>query len=101
MIHIIGTCHKTQLWTDLVRKRAFGAAPASKVGAFQRYVRDATINLQASAIAEELSEEVVLEYGYSAESVAASVARDLNIRHIFCEPSRRERKSLEELVDRR
>jgi len=98
MIHIIGTCHKTQLWTDLVRKRALGAAPASKVGAFQMYVRDATIKLQAAAIAEELSEEVVLEYGYSAESIAASVARDLNVRHIFCEPSRCDLKSLEELA---
>jgi hypothetical protein len=98
MIHIVGTCHKTQLWTDLVRKKALGAAPLSKVAAFEKFVRDTATTLQATVIAEELSEDTVLNYGYNAESVAVVVARDLNIRHIFCERNRRDAQSLVEFA---
>jgi hypothetical protein len=98
MINIIGTCHKTQLWTDLVRKRALGAAPLSKVVAFQKFARDAAVTLRATIIAEELSEDTVLNYGYHAGSVAAVIARDLNLRHLFCEPSARDRQLFADLA---
>jgi hypothetical protein len=94
MIHIIGTCHKTQIWTDLIRKKALGSAPLSKVEAFQRYLADAAVSLRAGAIGEEMSEDRILDYGYNATSVAQLVARHMNIAHVFCEPNQNERQKL-------
>ena len=94
MIHIIGTCHKTQILTDLVRKRALGAAPESKLKAFENYLADAARGLGAVAIAEEMSEGRIRDYGHNAVSIARMVARKLNSIHIFCEPDVDARREL-------
>lgn len=104
MIHIIGTCHKTQIWTDLVKKKALGAAPLSKVEDFQKYLTDAAISLCAGVIGEEMSEDRILAFGHNATSVAQLVARRLNLPHVFCEPNYTERQELglragDEMVD--
>jgi hypothetical protein len=94
VIHIIGTCHKTQIWTDLVKNRALGAAPRSKVEAFQKYLTQTAIDLHAVAIGEEMNEERILVHGCNAISVAQMVARRLQIPHVFCEPDKTERQKL-------
>jgi hypothetical protein len=94
MIHIIGTCHKTQICTDLIKRKALGAPPLSKVQAFQKYITDAAISLHAAVIGEEMSEDRISAYGYNAGSVAKTVAQRLNIAHVFCEPNQCERQKL-------
>jgi hypothetical protein len=94
MIHIVGTCHKTQILTDLVRKKALGAAPPAKLAAFKKYLAQTARRLGAVAIAEEMSEDRILGYGHNAESVAQSVAHDLKIAHVYCEPDKNARREL-------
>jgi hypothetical protein len=94
MIHIIGTCHKTQIWSDLIKKKALGATPLSKMEDFQRYLSDAAVSLRVAAIGEEMSEDRILDYGHNATSVAQLVARHSNMAHVFCEPNQNERQKL-------
>ena len=84
MIHIVGTCHKTQILTDLVRKKALGAAPRSKLEAFEKFLAGAAAKLGAVAIGEEMSEDRILDYGHNAVSVPQLVAEQLNLTHLFC-----------------
>jgi hypothetical protein len=94
MIHLIGTCHKTQIQSDLSRKGALGIVPWSKVTAFRKYLSDAVETLTAVGIAEELSEEVLEKCGHGADSVARSVAQERKLVHMFCEPSPKDREKL-------
>jgi len=45
-------------------------------------------------IAEEASEEWVGDHGHGASSVAKGVARQLGIRHLFCNPNRDESRAV-------
>ena len=83
MIYIIGTCHKTQVWTDLAKKKALGAVPLAKIKAFQTFLIDAAISLRAVTIGEEMNEERISAHGHNATSVAQLVARHLKIAHVF------------------
>ena len=94
MIYIIGTCHKTQVWTDLAKKKALGAVPLAKIKAFQTFLIDAAISLRAVTIGEEMNEERISAHGHNATSVAQLVARHLKIAHVFCEPNQNERQEL-------
>ena len=93
-IHIVGTCHKTQILTDLVRRKALGAAPASKLEAFEKYLTETACRLGVVAIAEEMSEDRIRDYGHNAKSVAQSAAEKLKIAHLFCEPDQNARREL-------
>jgi len=94
MIHIIGTAHgKTQYWSDLIRKaESLDTCPVI-VERFESYLQDAAISLNATAIAEENSKQLVdqLEGG---SSVAKKVAEELDLRHAYCDPDLDERASL-------
>jgi hypothetical protein len=94
MIHIIGTCHKTQVWSELVKKQPLGVVPLAKIKAFQKFVTEAAIRLGAVTIGEEMSEDRMFVYGHNAMSVAQLVARHLKIAHVFCEPNQNERLAL-------
>jgi len=94
MIHIIGTCHKTQILTDLVKKKALGAAPLSKLKAFRTYLRDVAVSVRAVAIGEEMSADRIAAYGHNAASIAQLAAQELKLAHIFCEPSGDDRRQL-------
>jgi hypothetical protein len=94
MIYIIGTCHKTQVWNDLVKKQPLGVVPLAKINAFQKFVTEATISRGAVTIGEEMSEDRMLGYGHNAMSVAQLVAHHLKIAHVFCEPNQHERHAL-------
>lgn len=94
MIYLIGTCHKTQVWSDLVRRQPFGVVPLTKINAFQKFVTEAAITLGAATLGEEMNEERMLVYGHNAITVAQLVARQLNIVHVFCEPNETERQAL-------
>jgi hypothetical protein len=94
MIYVIGTCHKTQIMNDQVRRRAFGTVPLSKIEAFQQYLTDTARAVGAVAIGEELTAEGVSACGHNAVSIVELVARDLLISHVFCEPVGLDREKL-------
>lgn len=94
MIYIIGTCHKTQVWSELVKKQPLGVVPLAKIKAFQKFVAEAAISLGAVTIGEEMSEDRMLVYGHNAMTVAQLVARNLKIAHVFCEPDQNDRRAL-------
>jgi len=94
MIHIIGTCHKTQILTDLIKKKALGAPPFAKLQEFRAYLEEVAVSLQVVAIGEEMSADRVVAYGHNAVSIAASAAGKLNLAHIFCEPDGDDRRQL-------
>jgi hypothetical protein len=66
MIYLIGTCHKTQVWNDLVRRQPMGVVPLAKINAFQQFVTEAAISLGAATIGEEMNEDRMLVYGHNA-----------------------------------
>jgi len=94
MIHIIGTCHKTQVLSDLVRKKALGAVPKQKITAFQEFLTNTARALRVAVIGEEMSEDRIFAYGHNAVSVAQLVAKKLQIAHVFCEPDKSARREL-------
>ena len=73
MIYVIGTCHKTQIMNDQVRRRAFGTVPLSKIEAFQQYLTDTARAVGAVAIGEELTAEGVSACGHNAVSIVELV----------------------------
>ena len=94
MIHVIGTCHKTQIWNDLVRKRALGAPPRSKLQEFQEYLTATAAGLGVTAIGEEMTADRVTASGDNAVSVARVVTTAMQIQHVFCEPDGEDREKL-------
>src|SRR5215813_8562823 len=61
MIHIIGTAHSLQCWSDAIKSDIDCDVDLATVERFERYLRDAALSLRATAIAEELSEQSVRE----------------------------------------
>jgi hypothetical protein len=55
MIHIIGTCHSLQIWTDAIRNGESLDARREDVEAFESYLADIARSLKADLIAEEAS----------------------------------------------
>jgi hypothetical protein len=94
MIHIIGTAHSTQYCSDAIRRRESIDTDLETVQQFEQYVRDAARSLGATTIAEELSQQYV-EAREGGISVCKKVADDLGLHHLFCDPDRGERQSLD------
>ena len=94
MIYVIGTCHKTQIVNDQVRRGALGTVPLAKVLAFQKYLTDTAKAVGAIAVCEELTAERVLAWGDNAVSIAETAAKSIGIRHAFCEPTGQDREQL-------
>jgi hypothetical protein len=94
MIHIIGTRHALQVWTDAKRKGESIEAKKKDVEAFEKCLTDAARSLRADLIAEEANEEFVGRHGQGAFSVAEAVARKFGIRHLFCDPDTGERRAM-------
>lgn len=103
MIHIIGTRHSLQFWTNAKRNGKSLDATKEDVEKFENYLADAAQSLKANMIAEEASDKGVADYGDGACSVAKSVATKLRMQHLFCDPDVEQRRELglkvgEELV---
>jgi hypothetical protein len=83
MVHLIGTSHKFQV---------VGTSPNAE---FLTYLLGAVTALEATVVAEELSadgERIV--GGPNGRSVASIVAERCAIKHVFCDPDRKEREQL-------
>jgi hypothetical protein len=94
MINIIGTAHsKTQFWSDAIRQGVSLDTCAAIVERFEAYLRDAAISRQAEVIAEENCKYLV-DLRPGGLSVAANVAEELGLRHIYCDPDPNERSAL-------
>ena len=93
MIHIIGTKHSLQCWSEAIKSRIDCDSAPATIERFEHYLRDAALSLRATAIAEELSKEAVEERQGGA-SVAKLVADCLGLRHLFCDPDAGEREAL-------
>jgi hypothetical protein len=94
MIHIIGTSHSLQVWTDAIRNGASLDTTKEAVEAFERYLAEVARLVKADMIAEEASDEWVANYGHRASSVAKDVAMRLSIQHLFCDPDAGQRESI-------
>jgi len=93
MIHIIGTAHRTQYWSDAIRQSKSIDTCAAIVGRFENYLRDSATSLNVTVIAEELSEQLVDQMEGGA-SVAKTVVEELGLRHAYYDPNREERIAL-------
>jgi hypothetical protein len=94
VIHIIGTCHSLQVWTEAKRNGESLDARREAVEAFECYLADVAGLLKADMIAEEANEEWVATHGHGASSVAKAVATRLDIQHLFCEPDTEQRLAI-------
>jgi hypothetical protein len=93
MIYIIGTAHSTQYCSDAIWRGESFDTDLETVQQFKQYVRDAACSLAATTIAEELSQQGV-DAREGGISVCKKVADDLGLNHLFCDPDRGERQSL-------
>lgn len=87
MIHIIGTSHSLQVWSDL---RRANTEEATRIRAFEAYIALAVTAVRAEAIAEESSADFVACH-VGGTSVALGVAERMGLQHVYCEPDRSER----------
>jgi hypothetical protein len=92
MIHIIGTKHSLQCWSDAIRNGEDCDADPATVERFEQHLQEVAVMLRATVIAEELSQQCVEERQGGA-SVAKQVADRLGLHHLFCDPNRGERKA--------
>jgi hypothetical protein len=93
MIHIIGTSHSLQVWTDAIRNGESLDASREAVEAFESYLADLARLFKADLIAEEASDESLAAQGHGASSVAKGVATLLSIQHLFCDPDTEQRRA--------
>src|SRR6516164_368004 len=93
MIHIIGTAHSLQCWSDAIKSGIDCDSDPATIERFEHYLRDAALSLRATAIAEELS-KLAVEGREGGASVAKLVADRLGLRHQFCDPDESEREAL-------
>jgi hypothetical protein len=94
VIHIIGTAHSLQVWTDAKRNGESLDARREAVEAFESYLADVAGSWKADMIAEEASDEWVAAHGHGASSVAKDVATKLGIQHLFCDPDTGQRRAI-------
>jgi hypothetical protein len=92
MIHIVGTRHSLQYWSDAIRNGEDCDADFLTVERFEKYLQAVATSVHAAAIAEELSRECVEERQGGA-SVAKQVADRLGLRHLYCDPESNERSA--------
>lgn len=90
MIFIIGTAHSLQYWSDAIRAGEDMDSDSARVLQFEQYLHDTACLVGATAIAEELSQQLV-EERQGGESVARNIANRLKLSHLFCDPDRGER----------
>ena len=60
---------------------------------FGSYLKEQALSVKAVCIAEEFNEDAIRNSGASS-SIAQKITSELGIRHIFCEPSIKKRRSL-------
>jgi len=94
MIHIIGTRHSLQVWTDAIRNGESLDARREAVEAFESYLADVARSLKVDLIAEEASDTWIAAHGHGASSVAKDVVTSLGIQHLFCDPDTGQRRAL-------
>jgi hypothetical protein len=95
MIHIIGTRHSLQYWSDAIRRGEDCDADPATVERFEHYLQDVARSLRATVIAEEMSQQCV-EQRQGGASVAKQVANRLGLLHLFCDPDQGERDASHE-----
>lgn len=91
VVHLIGTSHHYQYGVGAKRGKA--ACTEAQEGAFREFIRSKALACHAEAIAEELNEEGLREAGKPV-SVLQALAKELGLRHLFCEPDKTERAEL-------
>jgi hypothetical protein len=91
LLHMIGTSHHYQY--GMGAKRGEVACTEAQESAFRDFAHSSALACQVEAIAEELNEEGLREAGKPV-SVLQSLANDLDLPHLFCEPDRSERDVL-------
>ena len=94
MIHLLGTAHSAQVWSDAKRNGVSLDADKEMMMKFEKFLEAVARVHEASAIAEEASEEWVLAHGPGVSSVAKDVSERLGIRHLFCDPNTEERRAI-------
>ena len=90
MLYLIGVDHQVQH-----NGRAAKAGPEldQRRGHFEGFLREIIARTKATVIAEESHEDVLSQFG-ATQSIPKCLADQLGIIHMFCEPSREERKRL-------
>jgi hypothetical protein len=88
MIYLVGVEHTKSQW------QYQNGSNKNAVAAFTNSLRRHIKRFGIAIIAEELSEECLEQQGVS-RSTAQTVAQELNINHVFCEPSAWEREDFE------
>jgi hypothetical protein len=81
MIYIIGTWHLFQVWTEAKRTGESLDARKEHVEAFENYLTDVATSLKAHMIAEEASEDWVIDHGHGASSVAKDITKQCAFAH--------------------
>jgi hypothetical protein len=87
LIHIIGVEHNKTQW------EYENGSNTKHVFSFANSVRQHIKKLNVAVIAEELSEDVLKEQSVE-NSTAQKLAQEFNIKHVFCDATRKERKDL-------
>ena len=82
MVYLIGTNHELQ--HDAVAKRAPPEVVDAARDSFTNYLIEMAVRVGAVAIGEEFAEEVLS--ALRGNSLCKTVAAELNIKHLFCEP---------------
>ena len=93
MIFIIGTRHSLQYWSDAIRNGEDCDADPVTVQQFEDFLQHAAITLDATIIAEELSQDVEAKgrVAYQSQDKWRSV---WGCVYLYCDPDRAEREAL-------
>lgn len=91
MLYIIGTSHHYQFGAGVRFGRSY--CTEADQSALAEMLRDLAVSFSAEVLAEELNQRALTEVEKTA-SVMQSVAAELAIPHLFCEPDRAERVNL-------
>lgn len=87
MVFIVGVDH-------IIQHNGFSwAAKLSAIKVFSEYLEKIAQDFDVTVIAEEFSEES-LRINHVPMSTAQIVAKRINLKHLFCDPNREERKAL-------
>jgi hypothetical protein len=87
MIYLIGVEHNKVQW------KYEDGSNETFVYSFANSIKKHIKNLKVTVITEDLSEDVLEQQNVS-KSTAQIVAREFPIKHIFCDPSKKEREDL-------
>jgi hypothetical protein len=86
MLYIIGVDHLIQYKNSIL--------PVSVFNRFKKFIRETLSECDIHIIAEEFNREYLEEVYSSDEGTLESCSRDCGVRHIYCDPGKREREEL-------